>query len=743
MKKHLLRVCSFIICAVMVMTMAACGKEEKPLNVKDYLPAGNISEGIIDENEKYVLSWNNDEKCVVMADKETGTRWSTTPTEFMDLEDDAKETRLRNYFESPIMVYYREMGADGSEGEFVTARGYTHSIRKNTFSAVNNNGSITVYYLFEDMDALIPVTYSLGEECMSISIDTNTIVEGKNVLYDVYLAPFLCSVKNGTEDSYLFYPSGSGTLISASNSRAETATYTAEVYGTDVARRIKDDQTNDKNVYLPVYGIKSGDKGMCAIISSGAEQASITATVLENATKYTQIYASFALRGHDYAFKKGNLEGTDTMRYADNIVKDAHFQVDFYPLLGDEADYNYMAKLYQRYLFGDNDPADIRESVYSLKIHGGLMQQKQIFGFPYKTLQALTTYNDVVNMLSELGTTGGAPNIQMYGFGESGMDISKVAGGFTLGSAFGSKKELKSLVQYCNQNMIDAFFDFNITEFKDSGDGFTTFDSAKTANSLSAYRYYIGKEAQTLDTENYDRYRMLKRHCVTEAAQKLIKKIKGYELSGVSFSSLTDTAYSDYSSEKYESRKNMANQVTDIMNTYKSSGYSVASSGANAYAAAVSSVIFSAPLNSSKHDIFTVDVPFYQLVFKGKVEMTTEAVNAGESFYKKKLQALETGSSMLFNVFEDYSQNLTYSPYKGLYGAQYSGNSDTIKSMIETYGDYYAAISGQAIAEHSIITPDVRCTTFTNGVKVYVNYSDSDYATQDGVVKTCDCLIIK
>ena len=59
------------------------------------------------------------------------------------------------------------------------------------------------------------------------------------------------------------------------------------------------------------------------------------------------------------------------------------------------------------------------------------------------------------------------------------------------------------------------------------------------------------------------------------------------------------------------------------------------------------------------------------------------------------------------------------------------------------YADYYKAISGQTISDHKLITDDVRCTTYSNGVKIYVNYSEDDYQSADGVVKAGDCLIIK
>ena len=187
----------------------------------------------------------------------------------------------------------------------------------------------------------------------------------------------------------------------------------------------------------------------------------------------------------------------------------------------------------------------------------------------------------------------------------------------------------------------------------------------------------------------------------------------------------------------------MAADVTAIYKTYKDSGKKVAANGANLYAALAADCIFETPMSSAESDLFDYDVPFYQMVFKGKKEITSETINAGEMLDKKALYCLESGSSMLYVLCDEYSSIITYSPFKGLYGAQYSGNKDVILKYANEYKSLYNDISGQTIANHTILTKDVRVTTYSNGIKVYVNYSNSDYKTADGVVTARGSLIVK
>ena len=742
MKKLIKRLLAFTVCAAMLLSFAGCAGNETYIDAGAGLGTGKLADGESIENENYILKWVDEEKCPVLISKQTGAQWSTTPSEFLNLTNDDKVVRARNYLESPFIIEYY----DSALGEPDTVRAYTDCIRDANFSVTKDGSEIVVQYYFEDVNIFVPVHYILKDEGMAISIDANEIIEAENPIYKITFAPYFCSVQTGTADSYLFYPSGTGTLIDTTDPAMENITYSSEVFGLEAARKVKEKLTNDKNVYLPVFGVKNGNNGLCAIISSGMEQAALTLTTADSITGYSNIAPEFYLRGYDYNTIKGNLTYDETSIYAEERVTDTVFTVDFYPLSGNDADYVGMSKVYQKHLYGNNEAnKDITdESVYSIKFIGGLLEQRNFLGFPYNTLLALTTYNDISNILTDLSVTGQKPNIQLYGFGSSGLDVGEVAGGFKLGSAFGSKKELQSVINYCTENGIDSFVDFNLIQFSSGSLGYSaTFDAAQTANKQTAYQYYYSKAVQVQDTDNFDRFKLLKRDSVLKAADKLFGKISKYSLTGVSFATLSDTAYSDYTSSEYYVKRDMSNFAQGIIKTYTDGGYNFAANGANEYAAVLADCIFETPLNSSEHEIFTVDVPFYQLVFKGKTEITSESVNAGESLQKKQLQALETGSSMLFSIYNTYDSTLTYSPFKGLYGALYEDNKDDIIAAAAKYADYYKAISGQTIADHQLLSNTVRLTTFSNGVKIYVNYSNADYQTADGVVAAMDCLIIK
>ena len=743
MKNILLKIVSFVLCAVMVLSFAGCTEQKEYPNILDEFETKMLTSDTTIENDKLSLKWDAANKCVIFIDKQTGAQWTTSPYGY--LENPNKLAMQKKFLQSPIHIKYEEnySFADGTSPDPGDEYGYT-AMRDSNVKVEKKDDGFVISFCFEKANAVVPLCYTLKEDCLAISINTNDIIENEDPLHSITVLPTFCSVKKGTENSYMFYPSGTGALIDTSNPNASDVSYTAGVYGNDAARKVKDKLTNDKNIYMPVFGTVIGDNAICGIITSGAESSKITYNSNYSRTDYSVIYPELTLRGADFNTIKGSGNRQETEIFADEMLRDSLFEIEFYPLSGEQANYNGMAKLYQNKLYGNNEGTNIKEDVYSLKVYGGLLEQNDVLGFPYKSLLALTTYDDVNNMLNELSATGVTPNVQLYGFGGTGLDIEKVAGGFKLGKAFGNKKQLQSLMDYCSTNSIDIFADFDVINFKTNSVGYnTSFDAAKTANRQAAFQYYISKTVQTQDTTENDRFRLLKRDKVLKAANTLLKKIGKYNLTGVSFASLSSTAYSDYTSSKYFAKKDMPSYVTGIMEQYKNSGYNVAANGANAYAAKAADCVFETPISSSELDVFWTDVPFYQMVFKGKTEITSEAVNAGEALNIKQLRALETGSSMLFYVYKNYSSVLTYSPHKMLYGALYEDVKEDIIKTAANYSDYYAAISGQTIANHQLITNDVRCTTFSNGVKIYVNYSGTDYTVADGTVKAGGCLIIK
>ena len=71
---------------------------------------------------------------------------------------------------------------------------------------------------------------------------------------------------------------------------------------------------------------------------------------------------------------------------------------------------------------------------------------------------------------------------------------------------------------------------------------------------------------------------------------------------------------------------------------------------ANIYAAVAADIITDVPVSSDKGYAFVEDVPFYAMVFKGYVPMTTESINLAISPEKAILGAVEGGIGLNYTL---------------------------------------------------------------------------------------------
>lgn len=725
-KKNILSVCLIIFAFVFVCS--GCGKTvKKATSYQEPSIFNTVGTNCIARNSHFQLDWDEEKKCILLRNNTTGNIWSSIPYDFYS-SDEEPNVNLN----SPINISY----VDSEDMGVYNLRGYVNSVKKGTVSSKKIDNGIEVSYYFKEIEAIIPVSYTLRDDSLQISIDPKKIVEGVNKLYQVSIAPFMCAVKNNTDNSYLFVPSGSGALMYTDECGEDARTFEGEVYGCDAARKIIESPTNEESIRLPVFGIKTGNTAMCAIIEEGAESALIDAESGNIKTGYTNVYATFNIRGYDKIESRltGGLVDVDI--FADDMSTSSNFTVGYYPLENEDANYVGMAKTYSNYL---NSKGKIKssseENMLSLKILGGIETKDFLLGIPYMPLQNMTSFSDAKSIIDDvISNTNYKPVVNMVGFGESGISPGKIAGGYNFSDLLGSNADRLALEDYCKSNGIEMYTDFDLVNIRKSGNGFSSvFDTAKTANLQKSTQYYLSKSIRGIDKKQVT-YALLKRSCIIEAADKLLSAVKKKNVSAISFNSLSSICYSDYNNSRSYSKGNMDNDVTDIINNFRANGYKVVASSANAYAAAAADRILEAPIQSSKNYCFDAEIPFYEIVFKGYVPINATAINTSTNAQQQILKSVESGAGLSFTLIKNYDILLLDPPESVLNVSVYEDNKTLIADAINECKEYYSAIKDAKIKNHQILQKDVTKTTFDNGVSVYVNKSKETVATQIGEV---------
>ena len=759
-KRILSSVLCLLLCSVLLLVGVGCNEQraaESAFAIPEEL--NHLETTCVAENSRYSLIWNAEKECVILFDKVMETEWSYIPEDALNNKYDYSEeggsdkADVRPQVKSPIIVHYFATSNFLEE----ETNAFAMSIDKGNYSLTRTKDGIEMLCYFEDRQLAIPVCFTLTDKGVDVSIDPTKVQENEDYnVFGVTVAPFFCSVSNANANKdgyYLFTPSGSGALVTPQidNTKEAAVEITETVYGQDANVTKFDEVTETETVRLPVYGAVNNDKAVCAIIKDGAESAHINTVIAQKFTGYSYISTEFHIRGYQEVIQSLFTATTvKTKLYADAFTTDK-MCIGFYPLYGEDASYVGIANTYRNYLneTGALKAEKSKDSMLNLKLVGGIETKEFHFGIPSDAMLTATTLSqayDIVSGVKDLTKLDNI-NVNLIGFGSSGNDIGVVAGNYEINSAFGKEADLKKLVDYTKANNVNLYMNFDMVRFSASGGGVSTgFGKADAANGSFTELNYFSPNLRNKNS-SLRTYYLVSRSKLSEVATNIKEISDEWQLPGVSLDTLTSISYSDYCDRKYYSRADFGDQATAIINTYKTNGYNVAGSDANAFAAAACTHVYDVPTQSSKYRSFTVDVPFYQIVFKGSVSLSGSSINLATDEQITLLKAVESGIGLTYTLIGDHDTNLITSAQNVFYGSVYwdetieRGARDDIQARLvddAKFSNYFNSVNGAKIVDHKVITEHVRMTTFDNGVSVYVNFGRTDYTDGDITVAARD-----
>ena len=695
--------------------------------------AHNEASFVAATNDKYELLWDSVNKRILLKDRESGRIWSNVPNSALEPKYDSNGNQISNnaQLEASIMIEY----IDPDTQNLKNLNGYVKALKKNNYLIEKIDNGFTLTYYFEKEQISIPVTYTLGDEFISVTIDPLKITESDNKIYSVSISPFFCGIENGN-GGYLFIPSGSGAIVYADESLEASRTYSDSVYGNDLQRYpVNQIKTSvNESVYLPVFGSVSADgNGVCGIITSGAGAASVELNYGNSNIGYSTVYPKFELRGYQNATALVTTFKYESRIYSDYMMS-SKIGVRFYPLNAENSSLTGMADVYRNYLFENYKmKEESGASLLNIKIIGGATIKKSFLGVPYSTLYATATTDETKSIISDIvNTTGEKPNVELVGFGISGTNISKLAGGYTVSKKLGGKEGMNELSNWCEENNIPLYFDFDLISFAKSGVGFSSvFDTAQAVNKRTTYQksYSIGTKSPMVIK---GRYYLIKRSLIKKSAEKALEATKKMSLNGVALGSISSNAYSDYSDQQYFCKGNIAEDISEVIKSFENKKVLVSS--ANDYAAAVASAIFDVPTTSSKELTFDCDVPFYQMVFKGYKPMSSASLNLAPDSKSLILRCAETGLGLQYTLTNNYSLQLKDNTDGNFYATVYNDVKPYIEESVNSYRKCFDLLKNAKIINYDIVSKNVRKTTFDNGVTIWVNYGSKAYLSEDGEV---------
>lgn len=675
------------------------------------------------ENSKLALYYNEERAAFALEDKNTGRIWWSSP-----INADASAGK-------PPQIRELKSGVTLIHGEPSKRRTATNqSADKGKTKLTKSGDSIEVVYSFEKIGISIPVKYTLNDDYLSVSVDTSKIEENTadSIAVELALHNAFGAAEYG-EAGYFVIPDGSGALINFNNKKPSFKVYQGKVYGADITV-VKDSKPYvTKNVYLPMYGIVKGDSGLMVVADKGDTCATINSyTTGQKKTSYNACYFDFELRTSDN-YKMGG-DATDLKVFEKRGILVPEIEVRYYPVSNadkSEVDYIDIANSYRDYLKsqGVERSAAADTSALYMDFYGATMKTETVVGMPVKMQHKTTSFSDAKKILEQLKGLGVENMVVNYNQWTTADTKEKISDKAKPSSLLGGNSDFKALMSYADSNGISVYPAVDNLTFKSGNGYFTVTDTAiRVSNSYSRQIEY--DLAHGVENKFYKALSLLSPKRYEKVFKNLGSSYSKYGLQNISVGSATTVIYGDYGRNSV-SREMFKYNLQGYMENLKGSVGSVLADGANAYVLKYVDHVSNVPLNSSRYDIFDVEIPFYQIVMSGMKPVSTTAVNGDAQIADLVLRAIACGSNLRFDFIAERANELKDTKYDVLYYADYEYWLEDAAACYKFADEVLKDTAGSEITAYTVRPNGEIETTYANGVTTVVDLN-SKTVTKNG-----------
>ena len=478
------------------------------------------------ENSNLALYYNQKEAQIALKDKKNGKIWWSNP---INADASAGKKAQKDELKSEMTLTYAEVSRRR------TMSNVARSKSKYKMKATANGLEAT--FDFNEAEILVPVTYTLNDDYLSVSIDTSAIVErnpDKIVTEIALLTTF--GAADSEEEGYFVIPDGSGALVNFNNGKAGYKVYEGKVYGNDITVVKSTKTTSNRQVYLPMYGIVKGNGGLMVVADKGDTCATInTYVAAQNKTSYNSCYFDFEVRTSDEYLMGGESQPLKVFEKRGLLVPE--IEVRYYPVSdgGSDVDYVDIADAYRDYLMEDQgvtkSAAADKNALY-VDFYGGTMKTETILGLPIRMQHETTSFKDAQKILQQLKDMGVGDIVVQYNQWTADDIKEKVSDKAKAASLLGGKNAFDNLMAYASSNDITIYPAVDNLTFKSGGGYFTMTDTAiRVSNAYSRQVEY--ELAHGVENKYYKAMSLLSPRKYSKVFDNLSDSYKKYGLHNI------------------------------------------------------------------------------------------------------------------------------------------------------------------------------------------------------------------
>lgn len=638
---------------------------------------------------------------------------------------------------------------------------YTYEDLAYDHSLTNYTGTDVAPPLFR-----LAIEYYLDDNGLTYRIPANGIRFDSTLyrLTDLTILPYLGAGSVAAGGGYTFIPDGSGAIIDFKDVEGMSLQLSGKIYGQDYSY-YNLTGANQEIMRLPVFGTisykstttsettyirdengeivydengnpqtetktvtKTNNAGVLSIIEEGEAIGTITSKHGGTVNPYNTTFATYVPRPNDsYALTQFSEASTSMWTVVTDRRYTGNITVRVLMLSGDDASYSGMANAYREYLVAGEKLKKLESTDKDIPLFiesfGAIEVTERIAGVPVNVKKALTSYDDLKTIVSELRESGVGEIDFKYSSWANDCFDTKPFSKLKIESATGGKKGLLDFVEFAKENNVQLYPDVDLT-YVYNVELFDGFDYnkwiARKVDKRMASKRLFDDEFQGLMLWGGD---VISPQFMDTVWSKIEKKYTNLDIGGISLNYLGSDLNSDQSKKRPLNRVESQGYVTAILAKVKESVGSVMIDGGNAYAFAYADVIVDAPIESSRYVYASKEIPFYGMVVHGNLKFAGEPLNSAANYTNSVLKTIESGAMPFFRVSyentNELKQDFTTSKY---FSVDYKTWKDDIVKTYTEINSVLCDLQNVYIVNHQTIGYKTVCVTYENGVEIFVNY---------------------
>lgn len=673
------------------------------------------------ENEQFQLYIDPATLAFKLMDRRSGYLWHSGIDE--TVEGDRLNTSWRAFAQSGVSIEYFDARAINRRVSIANA--------DHTLEVTPVDQGVSAQVAFLEYGISLAVTVQLEAEGVRVEVLSGSIREENPDfrLGKVYLYPFLGATRGSSIPGYLFLPDGSGSLIRFADSTKAQNMFYGRYYGDDLGM-IAEQPYNFRviapyAISFPVFGMVHGEAehAFLSVVERGAAYGEIQAHPAGIITNFNFAYNAF-IYSETY-FQATNRSGAGV-----TLVQNQRNRFDavlhFRFLTGEAANIVGMAHSYQRYLVDHgllrrNEPTNPNIGM-RLEFLGGDKEEVLLWNrfIPMTTISQMRAILDGLQI----------PNAEViyYGwqpFGATAMPPTTLA----LEGGLGSAGELRALAADIESagGHFALYLDpqaalWGEPGYSPRGDLAMAITSATLwgYNRFASHFFHIDTLRQRYSSFSGD-----------VAAQPGV----GLALDGIGW-----TLYSDHRQRQPFSRE-------DAIEAYRSllgeTPLRLSFYRPNDYVFSLAQAYYDIPLSDNGYVFTSEPAPFLPIVLAGYLPYYGSALNFSSNRQDDLLRHVEFGVYPSYFLTHEATANLLSTNSNWIYTSSYAQWGEQVRDTYRWMNALLAPVRGQEIVAHERLAEGVYATTYAQGGRIVVNYTDQPFVSGEISVEAKNAALLE